>query len=150
MGGAGNELGLEFFSWLSVVDWANQVEVGDPPSEEVEERYEVLCELSDTSDGRFVILSTDIGKDEPSMPTLVDTYPGANWHEREAAEMFGISFIGHPNLAELYLPPGFEGHPLLKSFPLLTREVKPWPGTVDVEGMPSEENVEAGDAEESE
>lgn len=77
-------------------------------------------------------------------------YPGANWHEREAAEMFGISFEGHPNLVQLYLPGGFEGHPLRKSFPLLTREVKPWPGTVDVEGMPSEENVEAGDAEESE
>ena len=62
--------------------------------------------------------------------------PGANWHEREAHEMFGIDFVGHPNLIKLYLPDGFEGYPLQKSFPLLTREVKPWPGTVDVEGMP--------------
>jgi NADH-quinone oxidoreductase subunit C len=52
--------------------------------------------------------------------------------------MFGIDFVGHPNLIKLYLPDGFEGHPLRKSFPLLTREVKPWPGTVDVEGMPGQ------------
>ena len=48
--------------------------------------------------------------------------------------MFGIDFKGHPNLANLYLPEPFEGNPLRKAFPLLTREVKPWPGTVDVEG----------------
>ena len=57
--------------------------------------------------------------------------------------MYGIEFIGHPGLDHLYLPDAFEGHPLRKSFPLLAREVKPWPGRVDVEGMPSTENVEA-------
>jgi NADH-quinone oxidoreductase subunit C len=78
----------------------------------------------------------------------VGVYAGADWHEREAAEMFGIDFVGHPNLVKLYLPDAFEGHPLRKSFPLLSREVKPWPGTVDVEPMPgsdepSTENPEA-------
>jgi NADH-quinone oxidoreductase subunit C len=68
--------------------------------------------------------------------------------------MFGIMFEGHPNLTHLYLPDSFLGNPLRKSFPLLSREVKPWPGTVDVEAMPggevdeedegpSEENPEA-------
>ncbi len=57
--------------------------------------------------------------------------------------MFGIAFDGHPNLVNLYLTDGFEGHPLRKSYALLTREVKPWPGTVDVEDMPSTENPEA-------
>lgn len=42
---ARDELGLGFFSWLSAVDWANEVEVGDPPSETVDERYEVLCQV---------------------------------------------------------------------------------------------------------
>jgi NADH-quinone oxidoreductase subunit C len=65
-------------------------------------------------------------------------YAGANWHEREAYEMFGIDFTGHPQLTKLYLPDGFEGHPLRKSYPLLAREVKPWPGMVDVEGMPGQ------------
>jgi NADH-quinone oxidoreductase subunit C len=61
--------------------------------------------------------------------------------------MFGIDFEGHPNLAHLYLPDGFQGHPLLKSYPLLSREVKPWPGTVDVEAMPggSDDEEEASD-----
>ena len=144
---ARDRLGLTFFSWLSAIDWANEVQVGDPPAKAVEERFEVLCEVSDVGEGRLVVLSTDISKEDPHLPTLVGVYPGANWHEREAAEMFGIRFDGHPNLVRLYLPGGFEGHPLRKSFALLTRVVKPWPGTVDVEGMPSEENVEAGDVE---
>jgi NADH-quinone oxidoreductase subunit C len=60
--------------------------------------------------------------------------------------MFGIDFRGHPNLIHLYLPEQFEGHPLRKSFALGAREVKPWPGHVDVEDVPSTENVEAGEA----
>ena len=135
-----------FFSWLSAVDWSSEVAVGDPPEGEVESRFEVLSCLGDL-DGNFVLLSTDLPKDDAVLPTLVDTFGGANWHEREAAEMFGIVFDGHPQLTHLYLTDEFEGYPLRKTFPLLTREVKPWPGTVDVEGMPSEENEEANDGD---
>lgn len=133
---ARDDLDLVFFSWLSAVDWANQVEAGDPLSEEVEERIELLSALSDVTDGKLVILSTDLPSDSPQVPTLIEVYAGANWHEREAHEMFGIAFDGHPNLEHLYLPESFVGHPLRKSFPLLSREVKPWPGKVDVEAMP--------------
>ena len=66
-------------------------------------------------------------------------YAGANWHERETHEMFGIEFTGHPDLRNMYLPTEFEGYPLRKDFPLLARMVKPWPGIVDVEPMPAEE-----------
>ena len=48
------------------------------------------------------------------------------------------NFENHPNLEKLYLPDGYEGNPMLKSFELISREVKPWPGEVDVEGMPEE------------
>jgi NADH-quinone oxidoreductase subunit C len=60
--------------------------------------------------------------------------------------MFGIDFVGHPNLRALYLPGSFEGFPMRKDFPLLARLVKPWPGIVDVEQMPgeTEEEGEAG------
>lgn len=133
---ARDQFGLVFFSWLSAIDWSNQVEVGDPLSDEVEERLELLSTLGDITEGRIVTLSTDLDPDTPMIPSLVEVYAGANWHEREAHEMFGIDFLGHPNLAHLYLPDGFLGHPLRKSFPLLTREVKPWPGKVDVEAMP--------------
>ena len=54
--------------------------------------------------------------------------PGADWHERECWEMYGFVFDGHPALRHLYLPSEFEGHPLRKDYPLLSRVVKPWPG----------------------
>ena len=147
---ARDELGLIFFSWLSAVDWASEVEVGDPFPGEVDDRFEVLAMLADISEGRRVIFSTTLPKDSPSIASLVDVFSGANWHEREAYEMFGIDFVGHPNLIHLYLPDAFQGNPLRKSYPLLSREVKPWPGTVDVEAMPgsSDDGGEAADEEE--
>lgn len=140
---------LPFFSWLSAIDWATDVAVGEPPEEAVEERYEVLSRLSDVDSGAGLTVSTDVSKSDPRIASLTGVFGGADWHEREAAEMFGIVFEGHPHLANLYLPDGFEGHPLRKTFPLLSREVKPWPGTVDVEDMPSAENAEAGDEPEA-
>lgn len=133
---ARDELGLVFLSWLSAVDWSNEVAVGDEHDEPVEERYEMLCAVSDLTDGNLVVISTDIDHDAPSIDSVTEVYPGANWHEREAAEMFGIDFVGHPDLIKLYLPDEFEGYPLRKGYPLLSREVKPWPGKVDVEDMP--------------
>ncbi len=142
--------GFDFFSYLSAIDWSREVTVGDPVEEpdELDERYEVLCRLSTVVDDRGVTLSTDVPKEDPAIDSLVGVFGGAAWHEREAYEMFGIEFRGHPRLIKLYLPDAFEGFPLRKSYPLLSREVKPWPGLVDVEGMPSEENTEAaaGDA----
>lgn len=134
---ARDQLDLVFFSWLSAIDWSNTVEAGDPLNEEVEERIEVVSALSDLTDGHIVLMSTEIDKDNPQIASLVEVYAGANWHEREAGEMFGIDFVGHPNLIHLYLPDAFIGNPLRKSYPLLSREVKPWPGTVDVEAMPA-------------
>lgn len=139
---ARDHLGLTFFSWLSATDWSNEVAVGDALNDEVEERVELLTFVSDLSEGKGVMFSTDLTHDEPRIASLVAIFPGANWHEREAAEMFGIDFEGHPGLDHIYLPDGFVGNPLRKSYPLLSREVKPWPGTVDVEGMPDEPSTE--------
>lgn len=146
---ARDELDLVLFSFLSAIDWSNAPAVGDPLTEPVAtEHFEVLATVSDVTVGRRVTFSTRLPKDGPAVASLVAVYAGADWHEREAHEMFGIDFLGHPNLAPLYLPNGFLGNPLLKSFPLLSREVKPWPGKVDVEAMPTEE--EDGPAEEAE
>ena len=133
---ARDELDLAFFSWLSAIDWSNEVEAGDPLNEEVDEHFEVLTTVADLTEGKRVTFSTRLSKDSPRVPSLVEVYAGADWHEREAYEMFGIDFDGHPNLVHLYLPESFMGNPLRKSYPLLSREVKPWPGTVDVEAMP--------------
>jgi len=142
---ARNQHDLNFFSWLSAIDWAREVSVGDEAAapEELDERYEVVCRLSAVSSSRSAHFIARLPKDDPTIDSLVPLFGGAAWHEREASEMFGIDFVGHPGLDHLYLPDAFEGHPLRKSFPLLAREVKPWPGMVDVEAMPSTENVEA-------
>jgi NADH-quinone oxidoreductase subunit C len=144
---ARDDLDLVFFSFLSAIDWAKEVEVGDPlKDDDFEERIEMLTTVSDLSEGRRVTFSADLPTEGPAIDTLIGVYAGANWHEREAAEMFGIDFKGHPDLSALYLPDAFEGNPLRKSFPLLSREVKPWPGKVDVEGMPEEDADEPSDA----
>ena len=143
---ARDEFGLVYFSFLSAIDWAEDVAVGDPLQGDVEERYEVICTLTELMEGKRVTIATNVDKENPTLGSLVSVFPGANWHEREAHEMFSIDFEGHPYLENLYLPDGFVGHPLQKSYPLLSREVKPWPGTVDVEAMPEKDEDADPDA----
>ena len=135
------DFNLSFFNWLSAVDWDNEVKTGDAPKEPVTPSFEILSCLSHTNSNNLVISSTVISKENAEIESLVDVFAGANWHEREAYEMFGINFLNHPNLTKLYLPDDYEGNPLLKSFELISREVKPWPGDVDVEGMPEDSIV---------
>ncbi len=129
---------LPFFSWLSAIDWSKETEVGDGVAEpdDLEERFEVMCRLSSVTNGDGAIFFATLPKDDATIGSLTETIGGAEWHEREAHEMFGIMFEGNKNLIPLYLPDDFLGNPLLKSFPLISREVKPWPGDVDVEGLP--------------
>jgi len=89
---------------------------------------EIVTHLHSTVHHHNVRLKVRLAQDDPRCPTLSDIYPGANWHERETAEMFGVAFEGHPQPVKLLLPEPFEGHPLRKDFPLMTREAKPWPG----------------------
>jgi len=102
-------------------------------------RMQVFAHVESTKRHWGVTLKTDVDERNPHADSWVATYPGADWHERECWEMFGVAFDGHPSLRHLYLPSEFEGHPLRKDYPLLARIVKPWPGLVDVEAMPGEE-----------
>ena len=97
---ARDEAGLTFFSWLSAVDWAKEVAVGEPAADvdNLDERYEVLCRLSSPTEPSALILSVSLAKEDASLDSLTSVYAGAAWHERETAEMFGIDFPGHPNL----------------------------------------------------
>ena len=104
-------------------------------------RFQVLARLYSTTRKVGVTLKADLDEADPHVPSWVDVYRGADWHERETWEMYGFTFEGHPALRHIYLPAEFEGHPLRKDFPLLAREVKPWPGLVDVEPMPGEEGA---------
>ena len=112
-----------------------------------EGRFQVFARVDSTNAGAGLTLKTDVATSVMSVESWTSVYPGADWHERECWEMYGIGFNGHPALRHLYLPAEFEGHPLRKDFPLLAREVKPWPGLVDVEPMPGEEGGDEDEAE---
>ena len=164
-------LACRFFEFLSAIDWMPSPFGRDMDSQEDIEvhgaadrapdeqatgvaggdtRFQLLARVHAPTEGYGLVLKADLGDDPAALTagTWVPTYAGAAWHEREAWEMFGITFEGHPNLTHLYLPGEFEGHPLRKDFPLLSRRVKPWPGIVDVEPMPGED--EAADDESNE
>ncbi|WP_063795852.1 NADH-quinone oxidoreductase subunit C [Streptacidiphilus griseoplanus] len=115
---ARDALGLAYFDWLSAVD-------------ELAEGFSVVAHLAAVGDAapvRHLLLRTRVPRDAASLPTATGVYAGASWHERETHEMFGIDFPGHPGLAVLLLPDGFEGHPLRKEFVLAARVAKAWPG----------------------
>jgi NADH-quinone oxidoreductase subunit C len=63
-----------------------------------------------------VVLRTRVPRANPEVPTISKVFPGANWHERETSEFFGIRFLGHPNLVPLLLPEDATYHPLRKDF----------------------------------
>lgn len=161
-------LGCEYFCFLSGIDWLpspfgrGEDDPTQPPPERTTQikqgfgggdtRFQVFARVHNVNPravgiGHFfgLTLKADVPDDSLTMPSWVPVYAGANWHERETWEMFGIRFAGHPDLRHLYLPGDFEGHPLRKDFPLLSRIVKPWPGIVDVEPMPAELDADGGD-----
>ena len=122
---ARDRLGCDYFDWLSAVDDEDQ-------------GYGVVVHVWSTVSRHGVLVRTRVPREAPSVPSIVDLYAGAAWHERETYEMFGIHFPGHPNLAPLLLPPEFEGHPLRKDFVLAARVAKPWPGAIE----PGESHVD--------
>ncbi len=63
-----------------------------------------------------VVIRTRTDRNNPIVPTITDIYAGANWHERETHDFFGIKFEGHPHLIPLLLPEDADFHPLLKDF----------------------------------
>lgn len=95
--------------------------------------FEVVTHLFSTTHHHNVRLKVRLPHEEPVCPTISDLFAGANWHERETAEMFGITFEGHPQPVKLLLSEPFDGQPLRKDFPLMSREAKPWPGAAEGE-----------------
>jgi NADH-quinone oxidoreductase subunit C len=59
---------------------------------------------------------TRVPREHPELPTISEVFPGANWHERETHDFFGIRFLGHPNLTPFLLPEDATYHPLKKDF----------------------------------
>jgi NADH-quinone oxidoreductase subunit C len=107
-------------------------------------RFQVFARYFSVESCRGLIVKADLDDADPRVPTITKIYAGADWHERETWEMFGFWIDGHPHLVHLYLPGGFEGYPMRKDFPLLAREVKPWPGLTNVEPIAGSADEEEG------
>ncbi len=71
-------------------------------------------------------------RDNPSIPSVVDFWPAADWHEREAFDMFGIDFPGHPDLRRILCADDWEGYPLRKDY-VFPREYHGIPGSVELD-----------------
>jgi len=83
--------------------------------------FELTYELLDLR-GVSVRIKTTIVGEEPVIDSVTGIYPTANWHEREAYDMFGVAFKGHPDLRRVYMwQDHFDHHPLLKSFEINTK-----------------------------
>ncbi len=94
-----------FIEAITGVDWLK------------EDQMEVIYDYS-LNDGRQcrVVVRTRVPRAEPELPSIANVYPGANWHEREAYDFFGIRFQGHPDLTRILLPEDADFYPLLKDF----------------------------------
>src|SRR5262249_24334165 len=106
-------------------------------------RFQVFARVQSTARHWGVTFKADVDEDALLVQSWVPVYPGADWHERECWQMFGFVFDGHPALRHLYLPSEFEGHPVPRACPLLSRFVRPGPGLVDVEPMPEDPDAAA-------
>lgn len=164
-----NRQRFRFFDYLSAIDWlpspygrsldaaVDAAETSDADAEDevapadVEKmaggdtRFQVMARVYSLATGIGLHVKADVG-DDLAVGSWTESYPGASWHEREVHEMFGISFVGNPDMRNLYLPGDFEGYPLRKDYPLMARLIKPWPGIVDVEPMPEVPEGDGGSA----
>ena len=98
------------------------------------QRFAVVYHLLSLKHNRRLRVRAFCADDEvPMMPTVVDVWPAANWFEREAFDLFGILFDGHPDLRRILTDYGFIGHPFRKDFPLI--------GNVEVRYDPEKKRV---------
>ena len=82
-----------------------------------EKRFDVVYHLMSPSLVQRIRVKVQVAEDE-SLPSITGVFPGANWFEREAYDMFGMVFEGHPDLRRILTDYGFSGHPLRKDFPM--------------------------------
>ncbi len=81
-----------------------------------EGQMEVIYDYFHPVTGLRAAVRARIPRDNPEVPTISGIFPGANWHERETHDFFGIRFLGHPNLTPFLLPEDADYHPLKKDF----------------------------------
>ena len=100
-------MGFDLLIDLSSVD-----NYGDDP------RWNVVYELSGLGHGQHLRLKTSVSEERSELPTVSSVWRTADWHEREAYDMMGIRFSGHPDLRRILMWEGYPYYPLRKDFPL--------------------------------
>ena len=93
-----------FIEAVTGVDWID------------DQQLEVVYDFNHFTELCRVVVRSRVDRSNPEIPTISHIYQGANWHERETHDFFGIKFTGHPNLEPLLLPEDADFHPLLKDF----------------------------------
>ena len=91
---------------ITAVDWPER-----------ERRFDVVYHFLSPKQNQRIRVKVEIDEGTP-VPSIIEVFPGANWFEREAYDLYGIAFTGHPDMRRLLTDYGFEGHPLRKDFPL--------------------------------
>ncbi|MFH1514580.1 MAG: NADH-quinone oxidoreductase subunit C [bacterium] len=97
---------LSFLNWLTAIDYPDDAY-----------RFQVVYDLRNIVNHNRVRLKVPIPQNDAWIPTITGLYPGANWHEREMMELFGIVVRDHPDPRKLILPDWVDDHPLRKDFP---------------------------------
>jgi len=100
------EAGFEVCVDVTAVDWMRQRP----------ERFEIVANVLSMEHQLRLRMTTTTGREDPSVDSLCPLWPGVNFAEREAFDMFGIRFDGHPDLTRILMPDDWEGHPLRKDF----------------------------------
>lgn len=105
-----NALGLDLLLQVTAVDWPDH--------------FDVLVHLLSTRHGHKLFLRCQVAKERPAIDTISDIFKGANWHEREVFDLFGIRFTGHLDMRRIFLQDDFPGYPLRKDFWAPERVIK--------------------------
>ncbi|MDB6095607.1 MAG: NADH-quinone oxidoreductase subunit [Verrucomicrobia bacterium] len=104
-----DEFAFDLLMDVTAIDWA----------EGVSPRFTVVYHLLSTTRMAYLRVAANCASDTaPAAPSVVSLWPGANWHERECFDMFGITFEGHPDLRRILMWDSYPYHPLRKDFPL--------------------------------
>lgn len=103
--------GYRYFSFVTAIDYP--------------EHFLLVYRVVNLNQHEAMIIEVPVSKENPVAPSSVNIWKGAEWHEREVFDLFGIRFEGHPDLRRMFLPPEFEGHPLRKDFQSSEVEKRP-------------------------
>lgn len=105
-----DEHGFDMLADLAGIDYLNYPDATD--------RFAVVYALTNTATGERVFVKAFANDPDPELPSVVDLWLAADWMEREVYDLFGVTFIGHPDLRRILMPSEFVGHPLRKDYPL--------------------------------